>query len=100
MQNDLIRYVQFVAHSVCLHTVFQGACGWSQRDLVLVCAMQITNRKGELLRQVEVQHQYEKLLKQFEEFLVTAANRLKPEEISAINLPALQQQAEEHKVRN
>ena len=59
---------------------------------------QTANKKAELLRQVDAQHQYEKLLEQYAEFLATAQNKIKSEEISAVNLPALKQQSDDHKV--
>ena len=67
-----------------------------ERVFIFAC-VQTANKKAELLRQVDAQHQYEKLLEQYEEFLATAENKIKSDEISAVNLPALKQQSDEHK---
>ncbi len=74
-------------------------CGCSFTEIQKLL-LQIINKKADLLRRAEAQDQYEKLLQQYGEFLATAANKLKPEEISAVNLPALKQQAQDHKVPN
>ena len=70
---------------------------WSYRMCVHFVRVQTANKKGELLRQVDAQHQYEKLLEQYGGFLATAENKIKSDEISAVNLPALKQQSDDHK---
>ena len=66
-------------------------------ECVYFVHVQTANKKAEVLRQVDAQHQYEKLLEQYAEFLATAENKIKSEDINAVNLPALKQQSDDHK---
>ena len=55
-------------------------------------------RKAGLLQSVSVQEQYQKMLKDYADFLETAEGKLKTESISARDLPHLRQQLSAHKV--
>ena len=87
------RFGHPITHVEC-HT---GSDVLSYRMCAYFVCVQTANKKAELLRQVDAQHQYEKLLEQYEEFLATAENKIKSDEITAVNLPALKQQSDDHK---
>ena len=51
-----------------------------------------------MLQSVSVQEQYQKMLKDYADFLETAEGKLKTESIAARDLPHLRQQLNTHKV--
>lgn len=56
-------------------------------------------KKATLQESVSVQEQYEKLLQDYADFLETADEKLKTEQVSARDLDHLKQQLVAHKVR-
>ena len=56
-------------------------------------------KKASLQESVSVQEQYEKLLQDYADFLETAEDKLKTEQISAKDLDHLKQQLVAHKVK-
>ena len=58
----------------------------------------VVERKAGLLKSVSVQEQYQKMLKDYADFLETAEGKLKTEAISARDLSHLKQQLSAHKV--
>ncbi|KAL8590281.1 hypothetical protein ACOMHN_006397 [Nucella lapillus] len=69
----------------------------SLRNTYMDLQRKVGERKASLLQSVSVQEQYEKMLKDYADFLETAEGKLKTEAISARDLPHLKQQLSAHK---